>query len=172
VPSKRQRAGTCKLASLHVSLSQANFFPQRIPQLGEGGSHGVECFILGASPPPRRGRRARLTLGCNIQKQSLMISDCSSRLRFNAKLWSVAQGAKLLDRATPKTVAHSERQNRFPRSDPNAALRATEALHCLRPRSHGIAAAFVSGIYVGAASPLPATSKSFRFFDVPGKVRL
>jgi hypothetical protein len=42
-----------------------------------------------------------------------MKSDRTSRLRFEAKLWSVVQGAKLLDRATPKTVAHSERHNVF-----------------------------------------------------------
>jgi hypothetical protein len=40
-----------------------------------------------------------------------MNSDRTSRLRFDAKLWNVVQWAKLLDRAIPKTVAHSERQN-------------------------------------------------------------
>ncbi len=50
VPSKRQRAGTCKLASLHVSPSQANFFRGKLLSRGWVGALALSAFCPAPFP--------------------------------------------------------------------------------------------------------------------------
>ena len=112
VPSKRQRTGTCKLASLHVSPSQANFFPRRTPQPGVGGGLALSAF--GSAPFPLRivGRRARLALGCNLNKTELDEIGPYFSSRIRCQLCNAAQGAngELPDRSAPLAVSQFEGQ--------------------------------------------------------------